>query len=105
MEDIKMKKQAKRKIILIDGIKYYDDKPETCRQCTFWKNRKVGCILGRQNCYYLAEAVMTEQEKKCEGCCYAKGRPCVSAACYKELEVWLRTQKANQSKKAGEVNA
>ena len=67
MEDITMKKQAKRKIILIDGIKYYDDKPETCHRCTFWKNRKIGCILGRQNCYYLAEAVMTEQEKK--GCC------------------------------------
>lgn len=100
-----MKKQAKRKIILIDGIKYYYDKPETCRRCTFWKNRKVGCILGRQNCYYLAESVMTEQEKKCEGCCYAKGGPCVSAACYKELEVWLRAKRSGQTEKAGAANA
>ena len=74
-----MRKKARRNTILIDGIRYYAEKPETCRMCFFWKNRKVGCILGKQNCYYLAEAVMTEQEKKCEGCCYAKGRPCVSA--------------------------
>lgn len=58
-----MRKKARRKIILIDGIRYYDDKPDTCRKCFFWKNRKVGCVLGTQNCYYLAEAVKTEQEK------------------------------------------
>ena len=75
-EDIEMSKKAKRKIILIDGIRYYADRPDTCRKCFFWKNRKVGCILGKQNCYYLAEAVTTAQEKKCEGCCYAKGQPC-----------------------------
>lgn len=69
-EDIEMSKKAKRKIILIDGIRYYADRPDTCRKCFFWKNRKVGCILGKQNCYYLAEAVTTAQEKKCEGCCF-----------------------------------
>ena len=31
--------------------------------CFFWKNRKVGCSLGSENCYYLAEVVKTEQEK------------------------------------------
>lgn len=87
-----MRKKVKRKTILIDGIRYYDDKPDTCRKCFFWKNRKVGCVLGTQNCYYLAEAVKTEQEKKCEGCYYAKGHPCVSAICYKELDVWLISQ-------------
>ena len=60
-----MRKQPKRRIILIDGVRYYNDKPDTCRKCFFWKNRKVGCVLGTQNCYYLAEAVKTEQEKKC----------------------------------------
>ena len=89
-----MRKKARRKTILIDGIRYYDDKPDTCRKCFFWKNRKVGCVLGTQNCYYLAEAVKTEQEKKCEGCCYAKGHPCVSAVCYKELDAWLRASRA-----------
>ena len=82
-----MRIKVRRKTILIDGIRYYDDKPDTCRKCFFWKNRKVGCVLGTQNCYYLAEAIKTEQEKKCEGCCYAKGHPCVSAVCYKELDV------------------
>ncbi len=36
-----MSKRAKRKIILIDGIRYYADRPDTCRKCFFWKNRKV----------------------------------------------------------------
>lgn len=43
-----MRKKVKRKTILIDGIRYYDDKPDTCRKCFFWKNRKVGCVLGTQ---------------------------------------------------------
>ena len=101
-----MSKKAKRKIILIDGIRYYAyaDRPNTCRKCFFWKNRKVGCILGKQNCYYLAEAVMTAQEKKCEGCCYAKGQPCVSAVCYQELDVWLRTTRVNRVQREGAAN-
>ena len=102
MEDIVMRKKARRSTILIDGIRYYAEKPETCRMCFFWKNRKVSCILGKQNCYYLAEAVMTEQEKKCEGCCYAKGQPCVSATCYKDLEAWLRAKRARNEGGADE---
>lgn len=84
-----MGKKPKHKTVLIDGIRYYADRPDNCRKCFFWKNRKVGCVLGKQNCYYLAEDAMTEQEKKCDGCCYAKDRPCVSAVCYKELDAWL----------------
>ena len=99
-----MSKKAKRKIILIDGIRYYADRHDTCRKCFFWKNRKVGCILGKQNCYYLAEAVMTAQEKKCEGCCYAKGQPCVSSVCYQELDVWLRTTRVNRIQREGGAN-
>ena len=69
----------------MEGIRYYDDKPESCRCCFFWKNRKAGCILEERNCYYLAETVKSEQEKKCEGCCYAKTQPCVSAVSYTHL--------------------
>ena len=65
-----MQKDVKPHIVLIDGVKYYSDKPETCRSCFFWKNRKVPCILGQENCYYLAEIIQSEQQKKCEGCCY-----------------------------------
>ena len=37
----------KRKTILIEGVRYYADKPRNCRGCYFWKNRKVGCTLGK----------------------------------------------------------
>ena len=56
-------KQKRRRVILVDGIRYYDDKPESCRRCFFWKNRKAGCILEERNCYYLAESVKSEQER------------------------------------------
>lgn len=89
-------KKVRHNTILIDGIRYYAEKPETCRMCFFGENRKVGCILGKQNCYYLAGAVMTEQEKKCEGCCYAKDLSYVSAACYKDLDAWLRAKRVRK---------
>ena len=79
-----------QRIKMIDGVRYYASRPENCKDCLFWKNRKVGCILGTEHCYYLAEIVMSDQEKKCQGCCYAVGGPCVSASCYQELEQWLR---------------
>ena len=90
-------KTMSKKIKVIDGIRYHADRPDSCRACYFYKNRKIGCILGKENCYYLAEVVKTEQEKKCEGCCYAKGQPCVSACCYKDLDKWLQERR----KKAG----
>ena len=80
---------------VIDGIRYHADRPDSCRACYFYKNRKIGCILGKENCYYLAEVVKTEQEKKCEGCCYAKGPPCVSAWCSKDLAKWLQERRKN----------
>lgn len=100
-----MRKNKRPRVIVVDGISYYADKPETCSKCFFWKNRKVGRILGKQNCYYLAEPVKTEQEKKCEGCCYAKDQPCVSAVCYKDLNAWLQANRANRAKKEGAANA
>lgn len=97
-----MRKKGKKKTILIDGIRYYADRPASCRSCFFWKNRKAGCVLGFGNCYYLAEIIKSEQEKKCEGCCYAAGRPCVSACCYKDLDRWLWKNRA--AGKAGEAH-
>jgi hypothetical protein len=92
-------KSTKRKTIMIDGVRYYAERPHDCRKCFFWKNRKVGCTLGRENCYYLAEVIKTEQEKKCENCPYAKGQPCVSASCYKDLEKWLQERRASAVKR------
>ena len=98
-------KQKRRRVILVDGVRYYDDKPESCRCCFFWKNRKAGCILEERNCYYLAETVKNEQKKKCEGCCYAKTQPCVSACCYKELDRWLLASREMRREKDGAHNA
>lgn len=61
MEASNVQKDVKPHIVLIDGVKYYSDKPETCRSCFFWKNRKVPCILGQENCYYLAEIIQSER--------------------------------------------
>lgn len=45
-----------RETIIIDGVRYYADRPRSCKVCFFWKNRKAGCTLKKENCYYLAES-------------------------------------------------
>ena len=65
---------------MIDGVRYHKDRPASCRQCYFWKNRKVGCTLGKENCYYLAES--PKKKNPCERCCYG---PCVSFCMKKVL--------------------
>ena len=82
------RQKLQRKTIMIDGVRYYADRPHDCRKCFFWK----------KNCYYLAEVIKTEQEKKCENCPYAKGQPCVTASCYKDLEHWLQERRARAVK-------
>ena len=89
-------KANQRKIIAIDGVYYYAERPHDCRHCYFWKNRKVGCTLGIENCYYLAEVVKSKQETKCDNCPYAKDRPCVSASCYKDLGTWLQERRTKR---------
>ena len=29
---------------VIDGIRYHADRPDSCRSCYFYKNRKIGCM-------------------------------------------------------------
>ena len=58
---------------IIDGGRYHKSRPKSCRECFWWKNRKVGCTLGKENCYFLMEA--PEKRSPCENCCYG---PCVS---------------------------
>ena len=79
-----MKKQPKCRIILIDGVRYYNDKPDTCRKCFVRKNRKVGCVCRRQNGYYLAEAVKAEQEKNLRACVTPKANHAKKAGAAKE---------------------
>ena len=76
----------KRKTILIDGVRYYADRPRNCRGCYFWKNRKAGCTLGKENCYYLAES--PKKKSPCDGCCYA---PCIGVCMKKCMNEVLKT--------------
>ena len=57
-----------KETIIIDGVRYYADRPRSCRGCFFWKNRKVGCTLKKENCYYLAES--PKPTSPCAGCSY-----------------------------------
>ena len=70
----------KEGIVIIDGIRYHRNRPKDCRNCYFWMNRKIGCSLGMDNCYYLAES--SKKKSVCEGCCYG---PCVSFCMKKVL--------------------
>ena len=76
-----------KETIIIDGVRYFPDRPKSCRGCFFWKNRKAGCSLKKENCYYLAES--PKKKSPCDGCCYCyylaespkKKSPC-DGCCY-----------------------
>ena len=69
--------------VTIDGIRYHASRPADCRHCFFWKNRKKGCVLGKENCYYLIEP--PKGPSKCDGCPYKRAKPCVLVSCYLRL--------------------
>ena len=69
--------------VTIDGIRYHASRPADCRHCFFWKNRKKGCVLGKENCYYLIEP--PKGPSKCDGCPYKRAKPCVLVPCYLRL--------------------
>ena len=69
--------------VTIDGIRYHASRPANCRHCFFWKNRKKGCVLGKENCYYLIEP--PKGPSKCDGCPYKRVKPCVLVPCYLRL--------------------
>ena len=76
--------------VTMDGIRYHASRPADCRHCFFWKNRKKGCVLGKENCYYLIEP--PKGPSKCEGCPYKRAKPCVLVPCYKDLMRYLNKQ-------------
>ena len=69
--------------VTMDGIRYHASRPANCRDCFFWKNRKKGCVLGKENCYYLIEP--PKGPSKCDGCPYKRVKPCVLVPCYLRL--------------------
>ena len=50
-----------RETIIIDGVRYYADRPRSCRGCYFWKNRKAGCEAKRVDDYRRYEAYFREE--------------------------------------------
>lgn len=68
-----------KETIVIDGARYYANRPRSYRGYFFWKNKNTGCILKKENCYYLAEA--PKRKSPSESCCYG---PCVSF-CMKKI--------------------
>ena len=50
--------------VTMDGIRYHAFRPADCRDCFFWKNRKKGCVLGKENCYYLIEPAQRPQQMR-----------------------------------------
>ena len=84
--------------VTMDGIRYHASRPADCRYCFFRKNRKKGCVLGKENCYYLIEP--PKGPSKCEGCPYKRAKPCVLVPCYpdyrkarNEMQELVRAQK------------
>ena len=76
-----------KETIVIDGVRYYADRSTSCRGCFFWKNRKTGCSLKKENCYYLAES--PKKKSPCDGCCYG---PCVSFCMKKCMNEVFKTK-------------
>ena len=90
--------------VTMDGIRYHASRPADCRHCFFWKNRKKGCVLGKENCYYLIEP--PKGPSKCEGCPYKRAKPCVLVPCYKDLMAPLENEvmpSEPQAKRRSEV--
>ena len=43
---------------------YVSGRPKDCRDCRFWRNKKVGCVLGKQNCCYLISLAMEDMNSE-----------------------------------------
>lgn len=54
--------------------KYAEETPP-CSWCHF-RNDKVGCLLGKMNCYYLIESPRVAATP-CDGCPYSKKGRCI----------------------------
>lgn len=86
----------KKNIELGTAPRYAKEKPEDCRDCSFWNRHKNKCRLGKSNCYYLMSAP-PKVPNPCEGCTYGQSRPCVGI-CYKGFH---RMRKAGEADEQG----
>lgn len=59
-------------------IRYAKDKPKSCEFCFYYEGKKVGCVLGKEHCYYRLPELKEEKPKsKCDNCCVSKVRKCI----------------------------
>ena len=76
-----MQKQDKEE--LVSKHFHSGEEPKSCRYCYYWKNRKVGCSLGEENCIY-EKPVQQEPKSECADCPYGRVHPCIGW-CTKKL--------------------
>ena len=53
----------------IEGRKYSEEKPWSCKYCYWWAGKKKGCNL-KQCHYFLPEKKKAEKTTPCSGCPY-----------------------------------
>ena len=68
----------------MSGNSFTEDKPKDCRNCYFWRNNRVGCELGKENCYY--RKVEKTETSECDDCPYGRASPCIGWGMKKGLE-------------------
>ena len=60
----------------IEGRKYSEDKPWSCKYCYWWGGKKKSCNL-KQCHYLLPEKKKAVKTTPCGGCPYGKHVPCI----------------------------
>ena len=72
----------------IEGRKYSEEKPWSCKYCYWWGGKKKGCSL-KQCHYLLPEKKKAVKTTPCGGCPYGKHVPCIGyciARLYSEMK-------------------
>jgi len=67
----------------LNGNSFTENKPKDCRNCYFWRNNRVGCELGKENCYY--RKVEKTEASECDDCPYGRASPCIEES-FREKE-------------------
>ena len=76
----------------IEGRKYSEEKPWSCKYCYWWGGKKKGCSL-KQCHYLLPEKKKAVKTTPCGGCPYGKHVPCIGY-CIARLHSEMKGKKA-----------
>ena len=86
---------------VIEGRKYSEEKPWSCKYCYWWGGKKKGCSL-KQCHYLLPEKKKAVKTTPCGGCPYGKHVPCIGY-CIARLHSEMKGKKG-RGKLQEEVN-